>query len=123
MDKMISASVTTLAKAIRDRRVSSEEVVDACLRRVKVVNPQLNVVVQEVADAAREQARAADAALARGELMGPLHGIPMTIKDTLDTAGVISTAGTQGRAAFVPMEDAIAVARMRSAGGINERRL
>jgi amidase len=118
MDEIISASATALAKAIRDRRVSSEEVVDACLRRVKAVNPQLNAVVQEVADVAREQARAADVALARGELMGPLHGVPMTIKDTLDTAGVISTAGTQGRAAFVPREDAIAVARMRSAGAI-----
>jgi amidase len=118
MDEIISASATALARAIRDRQVSSEEVVDACLRRVKAVNPQLNAVVQEVADGALEQARKADAALARGELMGPLHGVPMTVKDTLDTAGVITTAGTLGRAAFVPGEDAVAVARMRAAGAI-----
>ena len=118
MDKIIYLSAGALARAIRTKQVSSEEVVNAHLKRIRAVNPKLNAVVQEIADAAREQARAVDAALARGELMGPLHGVPMTIKDTLDTAGVISTAGTQGRAAFVPREDATAVARMRSAGAI-----
>jgi len=117
MDEITSSSAA-MARAIRERRVSSEEVVDACLRRIRAVNPRLNAVVQETADAARGEARAADAALARGELMGPFHGVPMTIKDTFDTAGVISTAGTKGRAAFVPGEDATVVARMRSAGAI-----
>jgi len=107
-----------LANAIRAKQVSSEEVVNACLKRIRSVNPKLNAVVQEVGDSAREQAREADAAVARGDLKGPLHGVPMTIKDTLDTAGVVSTAGTQGRATFVPAEDATAVARMRSAGAI-----
>jgi amidase len=75
-------------------------------------------VVQLVADSARAQARAADAALARGTIYGPLHGVPMTIKDNLDTAGVISTGGTRGRATFVPARDATVVARMRAAGAI-----
>src|SRR6266567_7812846 len=66
----------------------------------------------------RPQARAADAALARGQLLGPLHGVPMTIKDSLDTAGVITTGGTQGRATFVPEQDATVVARLRAAGAI-----
>ena len=118
MDKIIAMSATALANAIRAKQVSSEEAVNACLKRIRSVNPKLNAVVQEVGDTAREQAREADAAVARGDLKGPLHGVPMTIKDTLDTAGVVSTAGTQGRATFVPAEDATAVARMRSAGAI-----
>jgi amidase len=64
------------------------------------------------------EALAADQALARGELRGPLHGVPITIKDSLDTAGVISTGGTQGRAAYKPQQDATVVARLRAAGAI-----
>lgn len=118
MDRIIYASATTLAQAIRAKQVSSEEVVNAYLKRIETVNPKLNAVVQVTADTAREQAREADVALARGDLKGPLHGVPMTIKDVFETAGVISTAGTKGRATFVPTEDATAVARMRSAGAI-----
>jgi amidase len=118
MDKIISMSATALANAIRAKEVSSEEVVNVCLERIRAVNPKLNAVVQEAADTACEQARQADAAIAQGNVKGPLHGVPMTIKDTLDTAAVISTAGTQGRARFVPTEDATAVAFMRSAGAI-----
>ena len=70
------------------------------------------------ADAARKEADEADAALARGEIKGPLHGVPVTIKDTLETAGVICTGGTKGRANFVPKADATAVARLRGAGAI-----
>jgi amidase len=98
--------------------VSSEEVVNAYLRRIDAVNPKLNAVVQLTAEAARAQARAADAALAKGEIKGPLHGIPVTIKDLFDTAGVICAAGTKGRASFVPTQDATAVARLRAAGAI-----
>jgi amidase len=118
MEEIVFQSATAMARAIRDRQISSEEVVDACLRRISAVNPQLNAVVQLPADAALQQARAADAAIARREIIGPLHGVPMTIKDTFDTAGVISTAGTLGRSAFVPTEDAVAVARLRAAGAI-----
>ncbi|GAB4528812.1 MAG: amidase [Anaerolineae bacterium] len=118
MEELIYASAATLAKAIRRREVSSQEVVEACLARIEAVNPQLNAVVQVTADAARDQARAADAALARGEIQGPLHGVPMTIKDSLDTAGVITTGGTLGRRSYVPAQDASVVARMRKAGAI-----
>jgi amidase len=82
------------------------------------VNPSLNAVVQLRAEAAQAEAQAADAALARGQIMGPLHGVPMTIKDSLDTAGVITTGGTTGRASFVPVQDATVVARLRAAGAI-----
>lgn len=115
---MLSATATQLAAAIRTKQVSSAEVVNACLERIEAVNPTLNAVVQLAADTARAHARQADQALARGELRGPLHGVPMTIKDSLDTAGVISTGGTTGRAAFVPDEDATVVARLREAGAI-----
>jgi amidase len=112
------ASVTVLADAIRRKRVSSVEVVEACLRRIGEVNPKLNAVVQLIADTARADARQADAEVARGKLRGPLHGVPFTVKDSFDTAGVISTAGTQGWAHRVPTEDATIVARIRAAGGI-----
>lgn len=118
MNEMTSMSAVALAKAIRTRRLSSGEVVDAYLKRIGDVNPKLNAVVQEAAKTARKEAREADAAVARGDIKGPFHGVPMTIKDTLDTASVITTGGTQGRANFVPAEDATAVARMRSAGAI-----
>lgn len=118
MDELIFASATALAKAIRTKQVSSQEVVDAYLARIEAVNPRLNAVVQVAADAARAQARAADAALAREEVKGPLHGVPMTVKDSLDTAGVVSTGGTQGRQSYVPAQDATVVARLRAAGAI-----
>ena len=118
MEDIIYASTAALADAIRQKEVSSEEVVSAHLDRIEAVNPALNAVVQVSGEEALEQARAADAALATGVVPGPLHGVPMTIKDNLDTAGIISTGGTQGRAAFVPEEDATVVARLRSAGSI-----
>ncbi len=118
MDQLIYASARSLARAIRAKEVSSQEVVDAYLERIESVNPELNAVVQMGTDAARDQARAADEALAGGEIKGPLHGVPMTVKDSLDTAGMISSGGTTGRRSFVPAQDATVVARMRAAGAI-----
>jgi len=118
MDELIYKSTAALADAIRQKQVSSEEVVCACLKRIREVNPKLNAVVQLRAEAAREQAREADRALARGEIQGPLHGVPFTLKDALETQGVISTGGTTGRAHFIPHEDATVVRRLRAAGGI-----
>lgn len=118
MDQLIYGSATTLAKALRNREVSSRELVDAYLRRIEEVNPQLNAVVQLSAETAQAQALKADQELACGNLLGPLHGIPMTIKDSFDTEAVISTGGTKGRANFVPLQDATVVARLRAAGAI-----
>jgi amidase len=117
-EAIISASAGELAEAIRTKRMSSQEIVAAHLDRIAAVNPKLNAVVQVTADAARKDAAEADAALARGEIKGPLHGVPVTIKDTLETAGVICTGGTKGRANYVPKADATAVARMRAAGAV-----
>jgi amidase len=98
--------------------MSSAEVVRACLDRIAAVDPRLNAVVQIVGDAALEHAARADAALARGESWGPLHGVPMTIKDSFETAGVITTAGTTGLASHLPDRDATVVARIKAAGAI-----
>lgn len=118
MDDLLYASATVLAQAIRKKEISSEEVVNAYLQRIEEVNSQLNAVVQLTATSARAQACNADAALHRGENIGPLHGVPMTIKDSIETEGVICTGGTKGRATFMPMRDATVVARLRAAGAI-----
>jgi amidase len=111
-------SASELAGAIRSKQLSSKAIVEAHLARIAEVNPKLNAIVQLTADTARKEADEADAALARGEIKGPLHGVPMTIKDTLETTGVICTGGTKGRANYVPKADATAVARLRAAGAI-----
>lgn len=118
MDELIYASAAALAQSIRTKQVSALEVVDAYLARIEAVNPRLNAVVQVRAEQALAEARAADSALARGQVTGPLHGVPVTIKDSLDTAGLVSTGGTTGRWAYVPEQDAVAVARLRAAGAI-----
>ena len=118
MEDIVFASVRTIARAIRDREVSSEEVVRAYLDQIDRVNPVLNAVVHVCADRALDEARKADEAVAAGSELGPLHGVPMTIKDSLDTAGVLTTAATVGRRDDVPDEDATCVARMREAGAI-----
>ena len=118
MTDLIDLSVTQLAEAIRRKTVSAVEVVEAHLTRIDAVNPQLNAVVQRCAEQARAEACAADETLARGGSNGPLHGVPMTLKDSLDTAGVISTGGTLGRCAYRPERDATVVARLKGAGAI-----
>jgi amidase len=116
-DDLCSASATWLAEAVRTRQISSLEVVDACLARIEKVNPAINAVVR-LTDDARERARQADTELAAGIIRGPLHGVPFTIKDSLDTAGVVTTAGTVGWRDRVPGRDATVVARLKAAGGI-----
>lgn len=118
MDNLIYTSAATLAKSIKAKEVSSEEVVHAYLKRIEQVNSKLNAVVQLTADSALKQAREADALLAGGEIRGPLHGVPVTIKDNIETAGIISASGTKGRAQFVPAEDATVVKRIKKAGAI-----
>ena len=102
MDELIYTSVTKLARSIRDKELSSQEVVEAYLARIAAVNPKLNAVVQLTADTALAQAKKMDKAFASGKCQGPLHGVPMTIKDSLDTVDAITTWGTPGRKQFVP---------------------
>ena len=118
MENVVYSSAATLAGMVRRGEVSAAELVEGCIRRIEEVNPQLNAVVQPCFDRAADEARSADAARSRGDALGPLHGVPMTIKDSLDTAGVVSTGGTLGRANHVPDEDATVVKRLREAGAI-----
>ena len=111
-------SATKLAQLIAAKTVSSEEVVTAYLARIAQVNPAINAVVTLCGERALEEARRADKELQQGICRGPWHGVPMTIKDSLDTAGVKSTAGTEGRKDFVPQDDATVVARLRKSGAI-----
>jgi aspartyl-tRNA(Asn)/glutamyl-tRNA(Gln) amidotransferase subunit A len=108
----------TLAALIRTRKTSSREVVQAHLDRIAAVNPQINAVVTLMADDALKAADAADRAVASGAALGPLHGVPFSVKDSLDTAGVLTQRGSRLFAGNVPDRDATAVARFRAAGGI-----
>ena len=102
MDEWIWMSASSQAKAIRDRDVSSEELVTAHLNRIQEVNPRLNAVVQVVSDRALAEAREADRMCARGEMKGPLHGVPMTLKDSLDTEGLFLRVGLQDAPPLCP---------------------
>jgi amidase len=116
VDRYSSAAV--FAAAIRSRRTSARELLDLHLERIAKHNPALNAICTLDEPGARASAREADAALARGELRGPLHGVPMTIKDALETAGVRTTGGHPPLKDYVPQRDAPAVARLRAAGAI-----
>ena len=118
MADIIYQSAKSIAQAIQDRDVSAVEVVQAHLDRIDEVNDRLNAVVKLCAGRALEEAREADAALARGESKGALHGVPMTLKDSLDTEGVVTTYATLGRRTFVPERDSTVAARLRGAGAI-----
>lgn len=112
------ASATELTAALRQKQLSSRELLDAYLHRIEQHNPALNAVVTLDTERAQEAAEAADAAIARGETTGPLHGLPLTIKDCLATAGLRTTAGSADLADYIPEVDAVAVARLRAAGAI-----
>jgi amidase len=110
-------TATDLTRALHRRELSSRELVQAYRTRIDKLNPAINAVVT-FDDRAAETAAAADDAAARGELWGPLHGLPITIKDSLETAGLRTTGGAPEWAHHVPTRDADAVARLRSAGAI-----
>lgn len=117
-DDPLFMSATKLAGLIRDGKISATEAVKLHLARIEAVNPRINAVVALCAERALAEAAEADVALAKGKSTGPLHGVPMTIKDSFDTAGVVSTGGTLGRKTYVPGKDATIVARCRAAGAI-----
>lgn len=111
------SDATRLAELIRTREVTSVEVVQAHLDRIAAVDPQVNAIVA-LSEGALEAAKAADEALSAGGDIGPLHGVPFTVKDSFDTAGVLTQRGSpifQGR---TPDNDATSVARIKNAGGI-----
>jgi len=118
MPELAFLSAIEIAKEIRERRISSREALDYYLARVETLDPPINSVVTMDAARARVEADGADASLARGEIRGPLHGVPMTVKDSFQTAGMRTTSGAPELSSFIPEEDAWPVARLREAGAI-----
>src|SRR5437588_6200843 len=115
---MATRPAVELAAAIRDREVSSRDLLELYLDRVERLNPAINAVVTLDAARARAAADAADAALARGDEVGPLHGLPITIKDAIETEGIRSTGGAIELRDHVPASDAPVVAQVKTAGAI-----
>jgi amidase len=115
--QITASSAAHLAFLIRSRRVSAEEVVDAHLSRIESVNPAVNAIVRLDAERARRHAREADAALARGESCGPLHGVPFTLKDMFCAEGMAGSLGTKA-SERVATEDSVIAERLKKAGAI-----
>jgi aspartyl-tRNA(Asn)/glutamyl-tRNA(Gln) amidotransferase subunit A len=109
---------TELAALIRTKQLSSREVVQAHLDRISAINPKINAIVTLLADDALEGADAADKAVMSGAEIGPLHGVPFTIKDAIDTAGVLTQRGSKIFAGNIPKKDATVVTRFKAAGAI-----
>jgi amidase len=103
---------------LRERAISARELVECYAARCAQVNPRLNALVAARTEQARAEADRCDAARARGDALGPLAGVPITLKDSIDTAGTVTTWGTPGRRGFVPGRDAAVAARLRAAGAI-----
>src|SRR5580704_1128939 len=116
------STIAEVTAAVRSRKVSPVELVDATLARIEKLEPKLTAFMHLDAAGARKQARAAEEAVTRGtslgSRLGPLHGVPLTIKCNIDVAGLACPAGSPLRADYVPTEDAPLVARLRAAGAI-----
>src|ERR1700687_2380185 len=107
-----------MAARIRSRSLSPVELVDAHLKQIERCNPKLNAFVRVLTDEARAQAKVAEERQMRGDFAGPLHGVPVTIKDSYDMAGLPTTCGSRFFADRTATSDATAVARLRGAGAI-----
>src|SRR6266508_4958600 len=118
IESLARKSARELAALIKSRAVSPVEVLDAHLAVIARVNPKLNAIVTLVADQARACAQAAEAAVMRGDAVGPLHGLPLAVKDVTLTAGIRTTFGSPLYKDHVPTEDAEAVRRLKAAGAI-----
>ena len=112
------ASITDLAKLIQKQSVSPVELVEACLKRIEDLNPKLNAFITILHDQARQQAQTAEAEIKAGKWRGPLHGIPVGIKDFYDTAGIKTTAAFEQFKDRVPANDALSVQKLKKAGAI-----
>src|SRR5262249_25371580 len=118
MDERAFASAARLAAEIRDRRIGCLELLDHYVARAERHNPALNAIVAWQVDQARERGRAADAALARGEIWGPLHGVPVTVKESFNVAGLPSTWGNPAFRANIAADNAVLIERLLAAGAV-----
>ncbi|MER8828394.1 amidase [Mesorhizobium sp. M0938] len=115
---LVFSSTTELAAAIRDRKISAVEALDAYLAQIDRHNEAVNAVVTLGRETARARAEKADEAQARGDVLGPLHGVPFTLKDTHETSGMKTTVGFPPFADYVAREDSPVVLRLKAAGGV-----
>src|SRR6059036_158791 len=111
-------SALEIADLVRRKEIKPLEVLDVILARLDAVNPAINEFCLVTADVARVAAREAEIAVVKGEPLGPLHGVPMSVKDVLLTRGLMTTGGSRLFADFVPDEDALAVGRLKAAGAV-----
>jgi len=111
-------TISELAHQLRRREVSPVEITVTCLERIEKLNPALNAFITVMAESALAEARAAEAEILRGEWRGPLHGIPIALKDLIDTAGVRTTAASALHKNRIPAQDAEVVRRLRLAGAV-----
>jgi len=117
-DDLCFLTVARAAELIARRELSPVDLTEALLRRIESIDPQIHAYLTLTAEHAREQARAAEAEIARGGVRGPLHGIPFAVKDVIETAGVLTTACSRVLRDHVPARDAACVARLRAAGAV-----
>ncbi len=118
MTDLCFRTATELADLIATRQVSAREVLEAHLAQIDRINPRVNAIVTLLADQALEHAVLADERQARGEVLGPLHGLPIAHKDLVLTKGIRTTFGSPIYENFVPTEDALIVERLKNAGAI-----
>jgi aspartyl-tRNA(Asn)/glutamyl-tRNA(Gln) amidotransferase subunit A len=118
MSDLAFTQAAELAALVARRALSPVEIVDDLLARIAAAQPRLNAFVTVCGEAARAAARAAEAAVLRGDRLGPLHGVPFAVKDLVNTAGVRTTFGSAALADNVPAADSVAVARLKAAGAI-----
>jgi len=118
MNDLIFLSAVAMAEQIRKKKISPVELVEAHLQQIEKLNPKLNAFVQVDTEGARRAAQNAETALTQGGTPGPLHGVPISIKSSINVAGMRCESGTRLRAGFVPPQDAPLVARLRAAGAI-----
>jgi len=111
-------TISQLAQRFRRRDVSPVEITQQCLRRIENINPRLNAFITVMAESALAEARGAEEEISRGRWRGPLHGIPLALKDLIDTAGVRTTSASALHKNRVPTEDAEVVRRLREAGAV-----
>src|SRR5258706_10751238 len=126
MENVVSGGSSTLtaltlaeaSQLVRTKKVSPVELTEACLRRIEQRNPELNAFITVTSDLAMDEARAAEAHIQQGLWLGPLHGIPIALKDLVDTADVRTTAGSNLFRNRLPLVDAEVVWRLKSAGAV-----
>ena len=116
--ELLDLSIRDVSELVRRRRVSPVELTNACLAQIEKLNPTLNAFITVTRESALAEARAAEAEMQRGRWRGPLHGVPIALKDLFDTAGVRTTAGSAVFKDRIPTEDAEVVRRLKAAGAV-----